>query len=373
MRRKRKGSRRIKILDRFIIKELKTPFFFGIFAFSLLLVAGDLLFDLADLFVESGVPLWIVIKLFIYRLPGVVVLTLPMAMLLTSIYCFSKLSSQSELIALKASGIAFQRIVRPLLAVSLVVGCVALLLNETIVPLADKAAEHVFRYEIARQRPSLLKERLFLREEKEGRLSRVIYIEKLLPRSGLMEGVLVQEFNEGSLKRIMMADKGNWQDGEWWLESGRAFEIASDGQLSGSVQFARQRLPLPLSPAQIERAAADPKRMSALELYKYIALVEAQGADVRPLQMLLHLRLAVPWAGVVLAMVGSSMGVRSRRTSSGVGLGVSVIVIFFYYVLMSLCKAMGENGYMLPLLAAWLPNILFFLIGGMLIRRANRT
>ncbi|HOK20070.1 MAG TPA: LptF/LptG family permease, partial [Thermosynergistes sp.] len=68
---------------------------------------------------------------------------------------------------------------------------------------------------------------------------------------------------------------------------------------------------------------------------------------------------------------GSSMGVRSRRATSGVGLGVSVIVIFFYYVLMSLCKAMGESGYMPPLFAAWLPNLLFFLIGGALIRRAN--
>lgn len=373
MYQERKGSRRIKILDRFIINELKPPFFFGIFAFSLLLVAGDLLFDLADLIVERGVPLWIVTKLFIYRLPGVVVLTLPMAMLLASIYCFSKLSSQSELVALKASGVAFQRIVRPLLMVALAVGCAALLLNETIVPLADRAAEHVLRYEIARERPSLLRERLFLREEKEGRLSRVIYIEKLLPRSGLMEGVLVQEFNEGSLRRIMLAEKGSWQGGEWWLEGGRAFEVSPDGQVSTSAQFARQRLPLPLSPAQVERAAADPKRMGAFELHKYIALVEAQGADVRPLQMLFYLRLAVPWASVVLAMVGSSMGARSRRASSGVGLGVSVIVIFFYYVLMSLCRAMGESGYMPPLFAAWFPNLLFFLIGGALIRRANMT
>ena len=112
---------------------------------------------------------------------------------------------------------------------SIIVGGSALLFNETIVPLTDKAADNIMRYEVARQKPSLLKEQMFLREEKNGELSRVIYIGKLYPSEGNMNNVLIQEFEGGEIARIMTAKSGEWKEGEWWLHNGQVFSVKDDG------------------------------------------------------------------------------------------------------------------------------------------------
>jgi len=368
----KKGLPSWRILDRFIVQELKGPFLFGVFAFTVLLVAGDLLFKLADLIIEQGVSLSVIARLFLYKLPAVIVLTLPMSALLSALLTFSRLSSTSEIGALKASGISFQRIVRPVLLASVAVALLATLANETVVPLTSRAAENVLRYEVAKQRISLVQDHVFMREEAEGHLKRVVYVSRLKPRSGTMEGVLVQEFDEGRLRRILSAERGTWQEGEWWLDDGKVFDVDVEGRVSFLFRFQRQKLILRLSPGQLERVSRKPEEMNIPELLEQIELFDHQGIDVRPLRVMFHLRLAVPWASVVLALVGAALGVRPQRSGSGVGLGLSVVIVFAYYVVMSLCRALGQGGYLPPLIAAWTPNLLFLIGGGALVRRANR-
>jgi lipopolysaccharide export system permease protein len=363
---------KFKLLDKFVINEFYPTFVFGVMVFTVLLVAGDLLFDIADLLIQSRVPFNVVVRLFLYRLPGVVVLTLPMAALLATILSFGKMATQSELTALKASGISFYRILRPIVLASIIVGGSALLFNETIVPLTDKAADNIMRYEVARQKPSLLKEQMFLREEKNGELSRVIYIGKLYPSEGNMNNVLIQEFEGGEIARIMTAKSGEWKEGEWWLHNGQVFSVKDDGLVEPLFGFERQQLALPLSPSQVVESLQNPKKMGAFELYNYIKLMKIQGTDVESLWVLLHLRLAVPWASVVLALVGASVGAGTKRSGSGMGIGVSIILVFSYYVFMSFCRSLGQGGYIPPLAAAWIPNIMFLSCGVFMVKKANR-
>lgn len=365
----RKG---LRLLDRFILAEMKGPFFFGVMAFTVLLVAGGLLFDLADLIIEKGVSLGIIARLFVYNLPAVVVLTLPMASLLAALLTFGKLSGDSELAALKASGIAFQRIIRPVLLASVAVALGALLMNETLVPLANRAAENILRYEVARNKLSLVQDHVFLREEEGGQLKRVTYITRLKPRDGIMEGVLIQEFDAGRLNRILSAEKGEWRDDQWWLTKGQVFDVDPEGQVSLLFRFERQKLVLKLTPEQVQKTSRKPEEMNAFELKERIDLVEIEGTDPNPLKVMFHLRLAIPWASVVLALVGASLGVRPQRTSSGMGLGLSVMIVFVYYVAMSFCRALGQSGMLLPVIAAWIPNLLFLVVGAFLTKRANR-
>ncbi|MGC9372444.1 MAG: LPS export ABC transporter permease LptG [Thermovirgaceae bacterium] len=359
-------------LDRYIITQTANAFVFGVLAFTVLLVAGDLLFEIADLMIERGVSLWAVSRLFLYKLPGVVVMTLPMASLLAALLTFGRLSSQSEIIAMKAAGIAFQRILRPVIAASVLVSIFAIIMNESIVPLSNKAADNIFRFEVAREQPSLLKEQIFLRDEQGGQLRRVIYIAKLLQNRGEMQDILIQDFEEGVLSRITNAEKAYWKDGRWFLERGKTFEVARNGKVNLLFSFDTQEMPRLLEPGKIARASRDPDEMSALELREYIGIMEKQGANTDPLLVMFHLKLSLPWACVILALLGSSLGVRPHRTGSGVGLAVSVMVVFVYYVLMSFFKSFGEAGYLPPLVAAWMPNVVFFAYALRLAFRANR-
>jgi len=361
----------VGILDRFILKELSGSFLFGVTSFTMVFVAGDLLFQAANLIIEQGVSLGVVARLFIYRLPEVVMLTLPMASLLSSLLTFSRLSTNSELVALKSAGIPFHRILRPVFLASILVSLASTIGAETVVPFANRAAENLMKFEILQEKPSLLKEKVFLREEKDGLLQRVLYLGELKPKDGFMKDIVIQEFEEGRLRRISLADEGMWAGGEWWIENGQVFEVTPAGKVQSLFRFERQRLLLNLSPVQIEQASRRPSEMGSLELLAQIALMEQQGQNLAPLKVMFHLRLALPWASVVLAVLGSSLGVRSTRAGPGIGFGLSVLIVFAYYVAMSFSRALGEAGYLPAFIAAWFPNGSFLLVGGYFARRAN--
>ena len=367
--------KRFRILDRYIIRELMGPFLFGVMAFTLIMVAGGLLFKLADLIIENGVSLGVAGRLFIYELPSVVVLTLPMSCLLAALLGFSTMSANSEIVALKASGISFSRISRPVLLAAAVVTLFALGINETIVPLGKIASENVMRYEVAREKPALLKEQVFLRSSatsSEG-LRRIVYINKLYARSGEMKDIVVQEFKGPALVRLTTAENGKWENGVWYLTNGDVFEVRQNNKVELALHFKQQALPIPLTPEQISRSTAKPDDLSCVELLKYIQVLKAQGQNLDPLWVSFHLRFAVPFACVILALIGSSLGVRQlRKGGTGVGFGQSILIVFVYYVFMSMGRSLGQTGYMPPVVGAWLPNIIFIVCALLLARRADR-
>jgi lipopolysaccharide export system permease protein len=314
----------------------------------------------------------LVLRLFVYSLPGVVAMTIPMSCLLAALLGFGNMSSNSELVALKSTGISFGRIVRPLVIAGVLISLGTFAINETVVPLSSRAAANLMRYEIYRQTPPVFRDNVFIRDISNGTLRRILYIKEILPRTGKMSNIFVQEFEGGQVNRIISAPEGEWIDGLWWLNDGQVFEVRDDGKVDMLFRFDRQKLNLDVQPSDIDPDAADPEEMNLGELYLTMRSAGKQGNDVGILRMLFHLRVAVPWASVVLVLVGASVGSRPQRSSSGMGFGLSVVIVFCYYVIMSFCKSLGEADLMPGILAAWTPNAVFLVIGMILIRRANR-
>lgn len=364
---------RPKALDRFILGELMAPFFFGIMAFTVILVAGSLLFKIADLVIQRGVSLGIVIRLFLYYLPRLVAFTIPMSCLLAALLGFGKLSANSELVALKSAGLSFQRILRPVIIASFLISIAAFFVNETLVPISERAAANVMVYEVFKQSPPVFKEKVFLREGSDSALKRVIYIHKLKINTGDMQDIVIEEFENGKLARVISAKTGEWINGSWWIKDGDVYDIdGKTGKVSRLFKFDRQALTLNLNPSEVASSSDDPDQMTMPELYKTIKINEVRGGDNGELWMMLHMRISVPWACIVLALVGAAFGSRPQRTNSSVGLGVSVIIVFVYYVIMSFSQSLGEAGYLPPVVAAWTANIIFLIIGSALCQRANK-
>ena len=363
---------KFKALDRFIFGELIGPFFFGLMAFTIIMVAGGLLFKIADLIIKNGVPLGIVVRLFLYYLPKMAATAIPMSCLLAALLGFNKLSANSELVALKSSGISFTRIIKPVIIMAFFVSMGAFFVNETLVPISERAAANVMAYEVFKQSPPVFKDKVFLKEESGGELKRVIYVNRIDIKDGKMSDVVVQEFEKGQLSRLVSAEKGEWIDGSWWLEEGKAFEITKDNDVSLLFTFDKQALQLDLNPEEAARTARSPDEMTLNELLREISMMKQKGMDVSKIVMILNLRFSVPWACLVLAIVGAAVGSRPQRSSSGMGLGLSVIIVFVYYVILSFTQSLGDAGYLHPVFAAWIANIVFLFIGGGLTHRANR-
>ncbi|MBQ0055709.1 MAG: LptF/LptG family permease [Synergistaceae bacterium] len=363
---------RLRALDKFVLGELTGPFFFGIMVFTTILVAGGLLFRLAELIIERGVSFGVVIRLFLYSLPGIVALTIPMSCLLASLIGFSTMSANSELVALKSAGLSFNRIIKSVMLVSVIVSLLAMFFNETLVPVSEKASGNVMMYEVLKQSPVMFKEKIFLKQEENGELKRVIYVNKMAVGSGEMEKVLVQEYEKGSLARLTDAEKGEWKDGSWWIYNGRVYEIQDNVKASQLFRFDKQQLNLNLTPDEFRRSSDDPDQMGIGDLYKLIKTKYKMGEDPTKLWVALHFRIAIPWACIVLALVGAALGSRPQRTNSSRGVGLSVIIVFVYYVIMSFARSMGEAGLIPSLLSAWLANIVFLVLGVQLCKRANK-
>ncbi|WP_245522702.1 LptF/LptG family permease [Thermanaerovibrio velox] len=355
-----------------MLLELLGPFAFGVGAFTVLMVAGSLLFKIADLVIQRGVSLGVVVRLFIYYLPGVVVTTIPMGSLLGALMGFGKLAAHSEVVALKACGVPFSRMVRPVVLAAVLASILTFVLNETVVPLSERAARNVLVYEVFRERPPEFKERMFLREEGSQGLKRVIYMDRIRPKGGLMEGVLVQEFDAGRLARFVSAPRARWGGGKWTLEDGKVFQVGQDGGIKFLYSFKRESLRLDVEPSKVEAQSSEPNQMTVFEIAEQVGLMEKQGVDPVKLRVMMHLRLAVPWASLVLAVVGASAGVRPQRSgSAGVGLGLSVVIVFLYYVVLSFCQSLGEASYMPAVVSAWVPNLLFGAAGLWMVRRGD--
>lgn len=364
---------KVRVLDRFVLNELKGPFFFGLMAFTIILVAGGLLFQMADLIIEKGVSIGIVIRLFLYYMPRLVVFTIPMSCLLAALLGFGKLSSNSEIVALKSVGLSFGRIVRPVVIAAFCVSIFALVINETLVPLSERAAANVMKYEVLHESAPIFTEKVFLKEESGGSVKRVIYIDKINNKTKEMHNVTVEEFEGGRLARIISSLRGHWVTGSWWLEDGAVYEIDAKTKDVGLLfKFDRQALLLNMGPDEISASSASPDEMTIPELHRMIKLRDKMGEPNGKLWMALHLRLSVPWACLIFAILGAALGSRPQRSSSSVGLGFSVIIIFVYYVIMSFSKSLGESGAMPRMLAAWNANFVFLAIGMYLCSRANK-
>ena len=364
-----------KLLNKLILGACAGPFVFGILIFVLIFVAGDLLFQAAKLIIEQGVAFGVVARLFFYRLPEVVVLTIPMSSLLSTLLGMSTLNGGSELIALKSLGIPFKRILRPVLLASIIISITALGLNETIVPFASIAADRLMKYEIMKNQAVAIQEKVFLREEEGGKLKRVLYIDELDPNKGIMNNIMMHEFDDnGSLSTTLNAKRGIWQGNQWWIEDGRMYTITHDGEVNLLLRFERQRLALKLSPSQLRSSTRRPRDMSAHELWSYINQMQGLGSNLQQLWTMFHLKLAVPWACVIMAVLGAGFGASRRgRSGGGVGFGISVVLVFAYYVVMSLCRALGESGNLLPVLAGWGPNVVFMVVAAFFAWKVDRV
>lgn len=190
--------------------------------------------------------------------------------------------------------------------------------------------------------------------------------------NGDMEEIVVEEFDAGRLSRIVSAKSGKWINGSWWINSGNVFEINKEGNVNHLFKFDKQALTLNMSPSDVAKSTQKPDQMTIPELLEYIKINEKSGMNVSKFWMLFHLRLSVPWACMVLALVGAALGSRPQRSSSSVGLGLSVIIVFVYYVILSLTQSLGDAGYLPPVVAAWIANIIFLIIGAVLCRNANK-
>ena len=274
----------IRILDKYIFREVFKAFLFGICAFSAVFIGSGTLFKIAKYITDYGASLPAVIKIFIFGLPSVIMWTFPMSMLLATLLTFGRLSSSSEITAMKSCGIGFYRIAAPAVLMGLIVSIGAIAFNEYVVPWANTAYRNVLYYEIQGNNGMKSQEHIILKDIENGKIQRLVYARRYDGDTQTLQGVTMQDFNEeGKVRHVENAEYAEYSMDKWVMHNGMLYDI-SEGQSEHSMRFDTQVLPIKANPKQIVREQKDPEELTMKELRAQINIMKTQYVDTNKLE-----------------------------------------------------------------------------------------
>ncbi|MBI4278549.1 MAG: LptF/LptG family permease [Armatimonadetes bacterium] len=357
----------MRLLDRYLLKEVGGAFLFGLGVFTTLLMANHLFQFGRIVLIQGGTPA-LAVRLVLYKLPEALAYSLPMSILLGTLLALGRLSDRNEVAALRTGGISLVRIALPILAIGFLVSVATLALNEGVVPETERRFRKAFNEEFLK-RPRITQEHVSFRDEVDG-LESVFYVRRFRAEAGVMEGVLVNQLKDGSLRRVVEAQRARYAAGGWEMEDGMLYLVEPRGTVT--TRFAHLRLNLRRTPEQIATPVKDPSEMTIRELRAALNMLRRSGQRVSRYILEINSKVAVPMAGFFFTLVAIPLGLRPHRSGTSIGLGLSIVVILAYYLLLSLTIALGQSDRLPPVVAAWLPNVVMGGLGAVLLGRASR-
>ena len=368
----------MKILDRFIGSELIAPFIFGVAAFTSIFFAGQYLLKLTSQ-VLSGTPVMTAIILLALYLPGVVVFTLPMAALLAVLIAFSRLSGESEIVALYASGISIYRTIVPVVALGVLVTGFTFWLSEVVVPNANKLSQdiqaNILKEEVSTNKP-------FVIIDKES--NSTFYVRGgFSAKTKTMHNVTITRYNENEPSVLIQASEARW-DGEnkwgsndWILSECKMYALRPGGSgVAATFEGLRtKKIELNQNPRDIALHQRKPEDMTYRELRSQVKALSEGGVrpeELRELDVEMYNKLAIPLAALVFALIGAPLAIKPARAGTSVGIGLSILIIFGYWLTWHLTSAFAIQGGIPPIVGAFVADVMGLMLGVILLLRTAK-
>ncbi len=374
---------RLPVLDRYLLLELAMPFLFGVGAFSSVGVAIGTVFDLVRRIAEAGLAIDIALRVLLLKMPEFIVYAFPMSTLLAALMAYSRLSSDSEVVAFRSCGISVYRLVVPAVMFSIVVTGLTFWFNEMIVPASNLQASLILEKAANEERPLFQERNIFYPEyteiqnqsgQKTRILKRLFYADRFDGKK--MQNLTILDWSQDGLNQIIAAESAVWNPakGLWDFSKGTIYIVAPDGSYRNIVRFQDQQIQLPRAPLDLAGRRLDYGEMNIAQAMQYMDTIALSGDTQRitKLQVRIQQKLSLPFVCIVFGLVGSALGIRPQRTSKATSFGISVVLIFTYYLAAFITGAMGQTGVLSPVMAGWLPNILGLLAGTVILIRAAR-
>jgi LPS export ABC transporter permease LptG len=358
---------RPKILDRYIIKEVMSFVALAASLLTIMLIVRTL-FELTDMLIIEKVAWLYVVKLLVYHLPALLVLTFPMSLLASSELAIGRLSTDGEITAMRAAGISLRRIVIPFVIAALVISILSFLINDYIVPEANRAHQNIILENVLKISPSYIRQNVFFRDAENRYFSVNLFDEKNM----IMQDIIVYELSREKSSRMIIAKKGEWVTDTWKLENGIIYNYDEEGKITYEMTFAIMDIMVKEDLQKFFKNQRTPQEMSSKELNEQINILKQAGADTKNFEVDLHMKYSIPFSGLIFVLLGVPLGLRVKKGGKATGIIISIVLVFIYYIFVSTARSFGNGGVLDSVLAAWLPNIIFAILGIIIIFRAEK-
>jgi len=357
-----------KTLSLYISREIAVPFLLGMATFTSVLLMGRFL-QLADLVVARGVLFSDIIRMIVYLLPFFSMVTIPMSFLLALLLAFGRLSADSEITAMKASGMGLYSVLPPVLSCALLAYLATTFVTVYALPWGNTSFKQLLLNIIETRATLNLKERVF-NDDFPGL---VLYIDRYDKDKSSMSGILIEDERNPKEPSTIFAEQGMIER----VPGTKALRLSlKNGGIHRSLDRTGYRLlefndyELTINLAQTAKEVTKNELdMTFAELREMLRTHTADDKERRDTLIEFHRRFSLPFACIVFALVGVPLGIQNQRSGKAAGFSVSIGVILVYYVVLSAGKTLGQKGLVHPAVAVWAPDVAFLLLGAYLFRK----
>ncbi len=350
------------IINRYILKEISVPFFMILFIFTFVLLMGRIL-QLMDLMINKGVGFSYVAHLILYLMPSFLIITVPIALLISILIGLGRLSGDHEITIFKSSGISLYQILLPIGVASLMAFIVTAITGFFLVPYGNFATKNLL-LNIAKQKANIgIKEKVF----NDGFKQLILYAEKIPVHGNFMEGVFIFDSRIDKQPTTIIAQKGYLVSSPesasvtLRLKNGSSHTVDAELKTYKKMDFSSYDVNLDLSASITggnNTISKDSKEMSLFELAKSIKDTGKASAASREILIEFNKKFTVPLSCIIFGLLAIPFGVTRNVSGKSRGFVIGIFLVMTYYVLQLSGEALGETGKISPILGAWAPNII---------------
>ncbi|MCG8582236.1 MAG: LptF/LptG family permease [Bacteroidales bacterium] len=360
----------MKKLDLYILKKFLGTFFFAI----LLIISISVVFDVTekiDNFFETGAPLKaVVFDYYKNFIPYFANLFTPLFVFIAVIFFTSKMAYQTEIIAILSSGVSFRRMMFPYFVGAAIIGTFSFLLGGYVIPPANQTRIK-FENEYVKNRKEKGLEKIHMQIEP----SVFVYMDKYRAYSGRGEHFSMEKYNGKELMSKLSARYAKYDTATTrWQLSNYVIREFKNGVEHDIVTGKKLDTLIPnITPKDFKEERKYFEMMTNTELNEYIDEQRARGVgNLEEFLIEKYKRWASPFSAFILTLIGVSLASRKVRGGMGLHIGVGIALSFGYILFMTISTTFAVNGNMNPILAVWLPNIVFAAVGIFLYMRAPK-
>ncbi len=346
----------MKILDRYICRQLALPFLIGVLTFAVIML-GDAARQLGSILFGLRAPLPLIAKFLFYHSPHAIVWSMPVGTVVAVAMTMTSLQTHGETRAMRVGGASVVRICIPMLLMGLVASVLALAVNEYVVPAASRRASEAFR-QMTRSQPIVREQHDVYFKDEQGR---IFYVGHMDAEHNQLERVVI--WTENEQHDIASITAANWAELDanvWVLREGNTVWLEPGGRRIRAVErFGTKAVKLHKALQDYYTGGQRELEMSATQLKDLIKTVSPGGQNTQKLQVKLHFKYSIPLACLVFALIAAPIAMRFAHYGTFVGVVIAILIVFLYNGVRSWTLAFGLAGALHPLVAGWLQNVLF--------------
>lgn len=355
-------------LDFYIIKRFLGAFLLALGLFTVIIIVFDLSEKIDD-FIEKDAPLkGILFNYYRNWIPTLLNLFSPVFVFISVIFFTSKMAQKSEIVAILASGVSYLRLLLPYVITAVLLGAMSFVLNAWIIPMADKQRVE-FENQYIRNRKTDYKRDL----QRQIQPGIVMTLESYNYLDSFGYRLNMEHIVDSKVKSKLSAEKLRWNDetDSWMIENWWIRQFVGDEEVVS--KGAKMDTMVPFNPDDFFRRNDDVQSMNLKELDREVELSAMRGDGLTSFYMTeKYRRFAAPFAIIILTIIGVCVSSRKSRGGVGLNLGIGLLISFAFLIFVQFFNAYGQSGSLTPLLAAFVPNILFTGIAYFLYRIAQK-